>query len=547
MLNIQIKRALISVSDKTNLIEFARNLSSLGVEIISTGGTYVFLKQNNIPAIEVADVTNFSEILDGRVKTLHPKIHGAILAKRDDQSHLTQLQEHAINPIDLVCVNLYPFESTINKLDFTFNDAIENIDIGGPAMIRASAKNHQHVVVVTNINDYAIITNCIATSGNVPQSLRLELAQKAFSLTAYYDSLISQYLAKVAITHKNAGEWHMNTDQKGIGNIDTDSAISISQESFPQELTIPAKLVQELRYGENAHQVAAFYKDSGNIDGLLASFVKIQGKELSYNNLADADTAWECVRQFMLPACTIVKHANPCGVALGADGFSSYVKAVAADPVSSFGGIIAFNCVVDAQVVNAIFKQFVEVLIAPEYTSEAIQLLAQKPNIRVLQIALTDNHNEFDYKRIGGGLLVQTSEHKTLDTAELKVVTQIVPSEAQYADLQFAWQVARMVKSNAIILVKNQQTIGVGAGQMSRIDSSKIAISKAHEFGFDVAGAVCASDAFFPFRDNVDLLAAAGVAAIIQPGGSIKDADVFAAADELNLAMVLTGYRIFRH
>ncbi len=514
-----IKRALISVSDKNGLLEFASGLHKLNIEILSTGGTYKFLVQNNIPAIEVASITEFPEILDGRVKTLHPKIHGGILARRDDKNHLEQLKTHNITPIDLVCVNLYPFEATINKDNCTFEDAIENIDIGGPAMIRASSKNHRDVVIITNPNDYTEILNQISTNGNVDSITRLKLSGKAFSHTAYYDSLISNYLAR-----------------------------QISEEvSYPEELTIPAKLVQTLRYGENSHQTAAFYKDSGKIDGLLSSFTQLQGKELSYNNLADSDTAWECVKQFSSPTCVIVKHANPCGVALGKDALSSYTRAFSCDPTSSFGGIVAFNVTVDLEAANAISKQFVEVLIAPSYTAEALEVFSKKANVRVLQIKLDNNSNRLDYKRIGGGLLVQTPEHKTLDINDLKVVTKKVPDKEMLSDLQFAWSVARFVKSNAIVLVKDGQTIGIGAGQMSRIDSSKIAMTKAKEFGFEVSGSVGSSDAFFPFRDNVDLLAGAGVAALVQPGGSIKDNEVFAAADELGMSMVLTGYRTFRH
>ncbi|MFN8770447.1 MAG: bifunctional phosphoribosylaminoimidazolecarboxamide formyltransferase/IMP cyclohydrolase [Neisseriaceae bacterium] len=514
-----IKRALISVSDKTDILNFARQLRELDIEIISTGGTFRYLTENGIDVTEVADITKFPEILDGRVKTLHPLIHGGILARRDKEIHLTQMKEHNINSIDLVCVNLYPFEATINKKDVTFNEAIENIDIGGPAMVRASAKNHQHVVIVTNPKDYKIVLDELSSNEDVTIQTRLKLAQKAFSHTSYYDSLISQYLDK-----------------------------QLHQEAlFKEELTIPAKLVQTLRYGENSHQMAAFYRNSGNIDGLLSSFKQLQGKELSYNNLVDADTAWECVKQFQNPACVIVKHANPCGVAVDRDAISSYLKAFSSDPVSSFGGIIALNSKLDGGITQEITKQFVEVLIAPDFDAEALTILATKPNIRVLQIDLTHNTNVVEYKSIGGGLLLQTPEDKKLSIKELSLVSKKAPSNDEYEDLLFAWNVARFVKSNAIVLVKDKQTIGIGAGQMSRIDSTKIAVSKAKEFGFEVSGAVCASDAFFPFRDNVDLLASYGVSAIIHPGGSIKDKEVFAASDELNIAMVLTNYRVFRH
>ena len=513
----RIQRALISVSNKNGVLELAKGLHQLGVEILSTGGTYKYLQENSLPVIEVASITNFPEILDGRVKTLHPQIHGAILAKRDDNEHMQQLQTHNITPIDLVCVNLYPFEATINQPNCTFINAIENIDIGGPAMLRAASKNHQHVAVITNPDSYNNILEQIKTTGNVNAVTRLELARSAFAHTSYYDSLISSYLSQQLPS------------------------------AFPNELTIPAKLAQVLRYGENSHQDAAFYKDSGNITGLLASFEQIQGKELSYNNLADADTAWECVKQFMSPACVIVKHANPCGVAISNDALSSYNKAFSGDPISSFGGIIAFNVPVAADTAEAISKQFCEVLIAPAYTHEALAIFAKKPNVRVLTIAHGNGVNKFDYKRIGGGILVQTPESKILDLDKLNIVSKKSPDASILSDMEFAWSVARFIKSNAIVLVRNCQTIGIGAGQMSRIDSSKLAMTKAKEFGFDVAGCVAASDAFFPFRDNVDLLAGSGVAAIIQPGGSIKDSEVFAAADEHNVIMALTGYRTFRH
>lgn len=518
IMNCRIKRALISVSDKHGIVEFASSLHKLGVEIISTGGTYKFLQQNSIPVVEVASITGFPEILDGRVKTLHPKIHGAILARRDDKNHLAQLDDHDIVGIDLVCVNLYPFESTINNPESSFAEAIENIDIGGPAMIRSSSKNYHDVVVVVNSHDYQNVIDQLNASGDVAIDLRLYLARKAFAHTAYYDSLISNYLAK-----KLPFE-------------------------FPEQLTIPAQLVQTLRYGENSHQVAAFYKDSGNIDGLLASFKQIQGKELSYNNLTDADTAWECVKQYTSSAaCVIVKHANPCSVALGKNAKDSYLKAFSGDPVSSFGGIIAFNAAVDKDTAEALTEQFCEVVIAPSYTEDALAVLYKKPNVRVLILHLAKQYNEFDVKRIGGGLLIQTLENKSLDQDELKVVTKEQPTLSMLSDLEFAWSVARFVKSNAIVLVKNHQTIGIGAGQMSRIDSTKIAMEKAQQFGFEVKDSVAASDAFFPFRDNVDLLAINGVAAVIQPGGSIKDNDVFSASDEHGMVMVLTGYRAFRH
>lgn len=434
-----IKRALISVSDKTGILEFARALDKLGVEILSTGGTYEHLLKNDIPVTSVANITKFPEILDGRVKTLHPNIHGAILARRDDRNHIAQLEKHDITEIDLVCVNLYPFEKTVAKLDCTFYDAIENIDIGGPAMIRASSKNHQHVVIVTNPEDYSHIVSELQQHKDISQKHRLQLAYKAFSHTAYYDSIISQYL----------------------GTQLSDAA------KFGTEMTIPLHLVQTLRYGENSHQHAAFYRDSGEIGSLLASFKQLQGKELSYNNLADTDTAWECVKQFSDTACVIVKHANPCGVAIANDSLNAYKKANACDPVSSFGGVIAFNKTVDGRTAEAVSAQFVEVLVAPIYTSEALEILAKKPNVRVLEIKLThDEHNRLDYKRIGGGVLVQSIENKVLDRKQLKIATKIQPDEQTMSDLEFAWAVARFVKSNAIVLVKDGKTIGIGGADV---------------------------------------------------------------------------------
>lgn len=541
------KRALISVSDKNGVLEFAKGLVKLSFEIVSTGGTYKHLKDNNVDAIEVESVTNFPEILGGRVKTLHPMIHGAILAKKDDQNHIQEMKKHGINGIDLVCVNLYPFELTIASDKCTIADGIENIDIGGVTLIRAAAKNFEHVAIVTSSDDYSLVLSELEKDKKLSNTTKIYLARKGFNHTAYYDSIIGDYLE------------HQLEKTATADKIDKVEQTNKTT-TFVQELTIPSKLVQTLRYGENAHQESAFYKDSGNIAGLLSSFKQIQGKELSYNNLVDADTAWECVKQYSFvpdeikkqlgnkqAACVIVKHANPCGVALGVDAIDCYSKANSSDPVSSFGGIIAFNVEVDQYAAELIAKQFLEVLIAPKYTKEALAVLSGKANVRVLQIDLVNNLNKIEYKRVGGGMLAQTPENKILELKEIKTVTQISPDKNTLLDLYFAWSVARFVKSNAIILVKNLQTIGIGAGQMSRIDSTKIAIAKATDFGFDVKGSSCASDAFFPFRDNVDTLAKNGIKAIIHPGGSIKDQEVFAAADEHNLSMVLTGYRVFRH
>jgi len=526
MLN-SLKRALISVSNKDGVVDFAKELTQLGVELISTGGTYKYLKDNGVVVKEVSSVTQFPEILDGRVKTLHPKIHGGILAKRNHTAHADEMREHNIDYIDLVCVNLYPFEQTISTANCSFADAIENIDIGGPTMIRAAAKNHQHVVIVTQPARYSELISELKQTQVISDTTRLSLAIEAFQHTAYYDSVITQYL----------------TQQQSVQQ-PTAQATTVD---FTPTLTITAKLVQKLRYGENSHQQAAFYRDGGDISGLLASFSMLQGKELSYNNLADADTAWECVRQFTQPACVIVKHANPCGVALADNAFNSYVRALASDPVSSFGGIIAFNATVDEQTASEISKQFVEVVIAPEFTATALAIFAKKPNVRLLQIKLTNNSNLLDYKRIGGGVLVQTPENRHLYAKDLTQVSKKSATDAEIEDLLFAWNVVRFVKSNAIVLVKNKQVIGIGAGQMSRIDSTHLAVNKAQKFGFDVKGSVCASDAFFPFRDNVDLLAQYQVSAIIHPGGSIKDSEVFAASDEANIAMLTTSVRCFRH
>ncbi|MDR3410488.1 MAG: bifunctional phosphoribosylaminoimidazolecarboxamide formyltransferase/IMP cyclohydrolase [Formivibrio sp.] len=518
----KITRALISVSDKNGIIEFAQALAGDGVEILSTGGTAKLLAEKGIPVIEVADYTGFPEMLDGRVKTLHPKIHGGILGRRDLPSHVAKMAEYGIGNIDLVCVNLYPFEATIAKPDCSFDDAIENIDIGGPAMVRSAAKNHAHVAIVTDVADYApLIAEMKANAGALSLATRRELAKKAFSHTAAYDGAISNYLTALADS----------------GEIQT----------YPQRLNLQFSKVQDMRYGENPHQSAAFYRDLDPAVGSLASYKQVQGKELSYNNIADADAAWECVKQFEEPACVIVKHANPCGVAVAKDAYSAYLLAFATDTSSAFGGIIAFNQMVDEDTVEAVSKQFLEVLIAPAYTPEALALLSKKQNVRVLIVPCESGSNRFDVKRVGGGLLVQTPDSHILKLSDLTVVTKLQPTEAQLKDLLFAWNVAKFVKSNAIVFCGKGQTLGVGAGQMSRVDSTKIAAIKAKNAGLDLRGSVCASDAFFPFRDGVDVIAENGVSAIIQPGGSMRDEEVIAAADEHGIAMVVTGVRHFRH
>ncbi|TJZ78982.1 bifunctional phosphoribosylaminoimidazolecarboxamide formyltransferase/IMP cyclohydrolase [Chitiniphilus eburneus] len=518
----KIQRALISVSDKTGVLDFARALAAQGVEILSTGGTAKLLADSGVAVIEVGDYTGFPEMLDGRVKTLHPKIHGGILGRRDLEAHVATMAEHGIGNIDLVCVNLYPFEATIAKPDCTFEDAIENIDIGGPAMVRSAAKNHAHVAIVTDAADYAtLVDEMKANGGALSLATRKNLAKKAFSHTAAYDGAISNYLTALTDEGEKA--------------------------AYPNRLNLQFVKVQDMRYGENPHQSAAFYRDLHPAAGSLSAYVQHQGKELSYNNIADADAAWEAVKQFAEPACVIVKHANPCGVAVANDTYNAYRLAFATDTTSAFGGIIAFNKPIDVDTVEAVSKQFMEVLIAPAYTPAALELLAKKVNVRVLEVPLESGENKYDLKRVGGGLLVQTPDSHTLLLADLKVVTKKQPSPEQLKDLLFAWNVAKFVKSNAIVFCGQGQTLGIGAGQMSRVDSTKIAAIKARSAGLELRGSVAASDAFFPFRDGVDVIAENGVAAIIQPGGSVRDEEVIAAADEHDIAMVFTGVRHFRH
>ncbi len=517
-----IKQALISVSDKSGVLEFARGLNELNVKILSTGGTAKLLADNGIPVTEVADYTGFPEMLDGRVKTLQPKVHAGILARRDLPEHVATLEKHSIPTIDLVVVNLYPFASTIAKPDCSLEDAIENIDIGGPTMVRAAAKNHLHVAIVTDPEDYnSLLAEMQTNGGAVSDATRFDLAKKAFSHTAAYDSAISNYLTAV------------NSDG--------------TKDAFPAQINFNFAKVQDMRYGENPHQNAAFYRELATVPGSIANYTQVQGKELSYNNIGDADATWELVKTFDQCACVIVKHANPCGVAIADTPLSAYRLAFATDPTSAFGGIIAFNHPVDAAAAEAVAQQFVEVVIAPEYSEAALKVLAAKPNVRVLTVPLSNAHNQYDFKRVGGGLLVQTPDILNVQPEQLHVVTKVQPDAAQLQDLLFAWRVAKYVKSNAIVFCKNGQTLGVGAGQMSRVDSTRIAAIKAKNAGLDLAGSVVASDAFFPFRDGVDVLAEAGAKAVIQPGGSMRDAEVIAAADEHGIAMVYTGFRHFRH
>jgi len=518
---IKIKRALISVSDKKGIIDFAKTLIKFNVEILSTGGTAKLLADNNIPVIEVSDYTGFPEMLDGRVKTLHPKIHGGILGKRDDEKHLQTMNKSNIPLIDLVVVNLYPFEATISKENCPLSEAIENIDIGGPAMIRSSAKNYNGVAVVTDASDYKMIEDALKQNdGALNLECRFNLAKKAFEHTAKYDSAISNYL----------------------NGLDTNKSVT-----YPNKLNLVFNKKMELRYGENPHQSASFYVDEIANKGSLATFKQLQGKELSYNNLNDADTAWECVKSFKLPSCVIVKHANPCGVGSSKNLLDAYKKAFLTDPTSAFGGIIACNTSIDINTASQIITQFVEVVIAPSYDLESLKVFESKPNIRLLEVTLDNNFNAFELKKVGGGLLVQSPDNFNIDMDHCKVVSKLKPNKEQMEDMLFAWRVAKYVKSNAIVFCKNNQTLGIGAGQMSRVDSTKIASIKAHNANLDLTNSVVASDAFFPFRDGIDVLAAAGAKCVIQPGGSLRDEEVVSAADELGLVMLFTGYRHFRH
>ncbi|MDB5991502.1 MAG: bifunctional phosphoribosylaminoimidazolecarboxamide formyltransferase/IMP cyclohydrolase [Herbaspirillum sp.] len=520
-----IKQALISVSDKTGVLELARALSAMGVNILSTGGTAKLLADNGVKVTEVADYTGFPEMLDGRVKTLHPKVHGGILARRDFPEHVAALQQHGIPTIDMVVVNLYPFQKTVAQEHCSLEDAIENIDIGGPAMLRSSAKNHKDVVVLCDPADYAgVLAELEAGQGEVTYATKFMLAKKVFAHTAQYDGAITNYFTALGEDKQHA-----------------------TRSAYPTTLNLHFEKVQEMRYGENPHQSAAFYRDLNKVEGALANYHQLQGKELSYNNIADADAAWECVKTFDSNACVIVKHANPCGVALGADPFEAYSKALQTDPTSAFGGIIAFNRPLDGRTAEIVAKQFVEVLIAPSFSAEARAVFAAKQNVRLLEIALGAALNTYDFKRVGGGLLVQSPDSKNVLPADIKVVSKKQPTPQQLEDLMFAWRVAKFVKSNAIVFCGNGMTLGVGAGQMSRIDSARIASIKAENAGLSLAGSAVASDAFFPFRDGLDVVVAAGATSVIHPGGSMRDQEVVDAADEQGVVMLLTGTRHFRH
>ncbi|HEY5654868.1 MAG TPA: bifunctional phosphoribosylaminoimidazolecarboxamide formyltransferase/IMP cyclohydrolase [Woeseiaceae bacterium] len=513
-----VRRALISVSDKRGIIEFAQGLSALGVEILSTGGTCRQLRDAGIAAVEVSEKTGFPEIMDGRVKTLHPRIHGGLLGRRGQDEAV--MAKHGIEPIDLLAVNLYPFEATIANPDATLEDAIENIDIGGPAMIRAASKNHESVTVVVDPADYDNVLEKLR-QGELEVADRRRLAAKAYAHTAAYDTAITNYLSQ-----------------------------ALGDDLLRDQFLYAARRSEKLRYGENPHQQASFYRDAGAVHGTLAAARQIQGKELSYNNIADSDAALECVKQFLEPACVIVKHANPCGVAVDKDCLAAYERAFTTDPTSAFGGIIAFNRPLTANMASAILdKQFVEVIIAPLVEQSALPLLAEKKNVRVLETGEWQSQGVqgMDFKKVSGGLLVQTSDVGKIEQDDLRIVTSTAPTAAQIADMLFAWKVTKFVKSNAIVFCKDGMTVGVGAGQMSRVYSTRIAAIKARDENLTVRGAVMASDAFFPFRDGIDAAAEEGAAAIIQPGGSIRDDEVIAAADEHGIAMVFTGMRHFRH
>jgi phosphoribosylaminoimidazolecarboxamide formyltransferase/IMP cyclohydrolase len=515
------RQALISVSDKTGIVDLARGLVRLEFGILSTGGTARLLAEARVPVREIGDYTGFPEMLDGRVKTLHPKVHAGILARRDQPAHMEAMRRAGIPGIDVVVVNLYPFVQTVSRPGCSLEEAIENIDIGGPTMVRAAAKNHQHVAVLVDPRDYAEVLAELESAGTLSHATRFRLACKAFSHTAAYDGAIGNYLTAIDADGQRRG--------------------------FPDQFNFSFAKVQDLRYGENPHQQAAFYRELEDVPGSLSRYHQLQGKELSYNNIADADAAWECVKTFDAPACVIVKHANPCGVAVDKGLLEAYRRAFSTDPTSAFGGIIAFNRPLDESAAEAVSQQFVEVLIAPAVSAQARSVLAAKQNVRVLEVPLEPGANRYDLKRVGGGMLVQTPDTRNVEAGELRVVTKTRPTAQQLGDLLFAWRVAKFVKSNAIVFCRDGATVGVGAGQMSRVDSARIAAIKAQNAGLALAGSAVASDAFFPFRDGLDVVVSAGARAVIQPGGSVRDDEVIAAADEHGVVMLFTGVRHFRH
>ncbi|KAB7578615.1 bifunctional phosphoribosylaminoimidazolecarboxamide formyltransferase/IMP cyclohydrolase [Verminephrobacter eiseniae] len=532
--------ALLSVSDKTGIVEFAQALHALGIGLLSTGGTARLLAGQGLPVTEVAELTQWPEMLDGRVKTLHPKVHAGLLACRERPGHMAALKEHGIATIDLLVVNLYPFEATVAQAACTLAEAVENIDIGGPAMVRSAAKNWQHVGVLTDAAQYPSVLAELRANGTLSDPLRFALSVAAFNRIAQYDAAISHYLSSLRFEADRC--------------ID-DSAVPARMQ-FPGQSNAIFSKVQDLRYGENAHQQAALYRELHPAPGSLVTAEQLQGKELSYNNLADADAAWECVKSFDAAACVIVKHANPCGVALGLDAASAYRKALRTDPTSAFGGIIAFNCVVDDMAARQLGQQFAEVLLAPGFSAQALEIFKAKANLRLLRIALPAQtgkegkergRNALDARRIGSGLLLQTADNQELSPSALRVVTHKRPGPEALQDLLFAWKVAKYVKSNAIVFCKDGMTMGVGAGQMSRLDSARIASIKAQQAGLTLQGTAVASDAFFPFRDGLDVVLDAGASCVIQPGGSVRDQEVIDAANERGVAMVFSGLRHFRH
>ena len=521
-----LRRALLSVSDKDGIVAFAKGLHQRGVELLSTGGTARLLAEQGLPVTEVSDYTGFPEMMDGRVKTLHPKVHGGILGRRGQDDAI--MAEHAIAPIDMVVVNLYPFANTVANKDCTLADAIENIDIGGPTMVRAAAKNHNDVAIVVNSNDYdRLLAELDANNNSLTQATRFDLAIAAFEHTAQYDGMIANYFGTMVPAYHDSAE----------------------SSTFPRTINYQFTKKQDLRYGENSHQSAAFYVENTIDEASVATATQLQGKELSFNNIADTDAALECVKEFDAPACVVVKHANPCGVALGENILEAYERAYQTDPTSAFGGIIAFNRELDEATAKAIIdRQFVEVIIAPSISEAAKKAVADKKNVRLLECGQWDSKTQTrDIKRVNGGILVQDRDQGRVELGDLKVVTKRQPTEAELEDLLFCWKVAKYVKSNAIVYAKDAQTIGVGAGQMSRVYSAKIAGIKAADEGLEVAGSVMASDAFFPFRDGIDAAAAAGISCVIQPGGSMRDDEVIQAADEHGMTMVFTGMRHFHH
>ena len=537
---VAIRRALLSVSNKTGLAGLATALHQLGVQLISTGGTAAALREAGLPVTPVEDITKFPEMLDGRVKTLHPAVHGGLLARRDRDDQMTALAAAGFEPIDLLVVNLYPFVETLQKVGVGYQEVIEHIDIGGPAMLRAAAKNNDGVAAVVDPDDYNSLISELEAHGSLGFAFRQTLAAKAFAHTAAYDGAIANFLTGLPALTSAAAQAN-NT-------IEPQSPHEAS--ALPRIFTLQVTQRQAMRYGENPHQSAAFYALSGAAPGCLGGYEQLQGRALSFNNLADADAAWSCVRSLTGPSCVIVKHANPCGVALGSSALEAYQRALATDPTSAFGGILAFNVALDGPAATAISSQFAEVIIAPSYSQAALAVFAAKQNLRLLTVPLgqeTAISSGLDIKRISGGLLLQTPDRNTLVAADFRCVTHQQPSAQQIDDLLFAWKVATWVKSNAIVFCRSGQTLGVGAGQMSRLDSARIASIKAEQAGLSLQGAVVASDAFFPFRDGLDVVADAGAAAVVQPGGSVRDDEVIAAANERGIAMVYTGMRHFRH